>query len=362
MHTPMERLQEFWGAPIPRSFAALYTTADGAELGTVEFYPLGMLLGGHGREPGMLPQFLPFADTWDGEIAGFYVPATGDLALCPVLLWDREEDYYFPVALSFDTFLAWGLLVGLYLLNNEAEAPDEAVSEWRLILRRAGLPDHLLGEPVPQNERELNERLAKKDIAGPAAILHLAAAGIAQGDLAGALRRLEDAEGAVPWFGDVHYLRAEALARRSDEDAALDEWLRTLACLRCLATHTDRYDLGPDAPDEYIPLQAKKEIRKRLGMVRPDAAADPIWLAVTSPEDTEEARFHLELAATYARLGRSDAEERELLNALTAARDEAALSAAYERLIAFYTAQNRPWEAERCRRDRDLLDRRRPLR
>lgn len=352
----MTRLAEYWKIDVPASLAALYTAADGFVLGPLEFFSLDRLLAGERRAPGMLPQFLPFAETDEGEIAGFYVRAPANEEECPVLLWEPERGYYYPVAPSMDAFLAWSLVQGRYLLSQELEDEAGTVNGWRRLLSRAGLPCQVLDEAVPRNERELNARLCRGDIESAEAVLQAAAASLAEGNLAEAARRLEDAEQDVPWFGDAHYLKARAHLMAGTEAAAVDEWLRTIRTVLCFTTHTDRYNLGPEAPEEYIRTLAAAELSKRRCTPPNGMEADPLWQSVASGRDIGDASLHLELAEAYAELGRTDAQERELLSALTLAFEADELAEVYDRLVAFYTAIGGGWSAEWCRRDRRLLD------
>ena len=352
----MKRLEAHWQIPVPKSFAALYAAKDGAQIGAAEFYPMRGLLSDEGREPGMLPQVLPFADTEAGEIAGFYVRTLEPAHAHPILLWDREEDYYIPIAHSFDAFLGWCLVEGRYRLGDEVEDAGEAETKWMDALRRLGLDADLLSGPPPRNERERMELLMREPIGSAYAMLELGASRMAAGDLNAAAALFDGAVSAVSWFGDAHFLRAEAWRRAGNEGAAVAEWLRTLGCLQCLATHTGLYDLGPDAPEEYIYVQAAKELHVRQGSMPLEDAEDPTWRLARHFDLLEDAQFHLELASFYSRQGRTEYAERELLNALTMG-DGATLQDAYDGIIALYRACGRTWDEERCRRDRELLGR-----
>lgn len=350
-------VEQFWGTSLPPAFTHLYTQFSTPFLAPCEFFALGAIAEGQGREFGMLPTFLPFGRAVDeGGIYGFYRTPHNIEGSWPVLYWDTEEMFLKPIASDFEAFLRRCVLVGRYETEIQGEDEESQGDEgMRRIVRGMNLPPTLLTGALPRNDSELYERLATLDAQDAQSLCHLGCAHRSRGNAERALDFFHRAGEAAPWFGDATYLVADIYRERRNFARAVQQWWAVVQCLLPLCTRTWEWDLGEDHPEADIYEVAADGLSQFEKEASPEMKADPLWSAVAQ-QDPYDPDVREKLGQTLFKQGSLAAAERELLNALSLCASERGKQPerVYDALIALYTQQNRPHDAALTRHDRAL--------
>jgi tetratricopeptide (TPR) repeat protein len=353
----LRALESHWQVRLPETLARLYSAFDIPFISPCEFLSLDSLVADEYRWRGMLPQFLPFGDDGEDNFFGFYVAPTSMGSDYPVLKWDHEYDHYSPVASSFEAFLHWCVIYGRYVaqdtFDDETEDFEEEDITRRQIAERLGIPSELATEPLPRNERELNERLARADGQNAWAYAQLGSHYFGQGQLEKARDCFFRASEAAPWFSDPYYLLAETYRTSGDMSRACELWWRVFDSPIAFSTRTSNYDLGDEHPETEVYEAAASRCLECRSALAGENEGSPLWeLLLAGDPFSPGPRF--ELAERLNAAGDTSGRERELLNALTLATESRDISRGYEELIAFYERTGRTRDAALCRRDSEL--------
>jgi hypothetical protein len=352
----IQSLEKHWQLGIPEAMHRLYAAFDQPFISPCEFLPLQSLLDDNDRWSGMLPQFMPFGHDGAEDYYGFYVPPISSETDYPVLYWDHEYDHYYPIASGFGAFLRWCVIHGRYLAQDSFDEGDpsyrEEESQRLEFARVVGLPHALVMEPLPRNDRELYERLAQADPQCAQAMAQLGSQSLASGDRERARDRFARATESAPWFADPYYLLAESYRLDGNLAAAGSRWWQVLLCPIALSTRTANYDLGADHPETEIYEAAITQILEYPETAPVDLRLDPLG-ALVLDEDPWDPQARIRVARRLFECRDHNGGERELLNALSLATDEADTEAAYEHLGGYYERTHRHREARFCHMDRD---------
>lgn len=352
--TALHRLETQWQLKLPQTFRRLYRAFDYPFISPCEFLSLGEMLKDEQRWRGMLPQFLPFGHDGDENYFGFYALPNGPGGDYPVLAWDHEYDHYYPVASGFEPFLRWCVIYGRYMAQDEFEerAPEyeEEEAQRREFAELVGLPVVLVTDAIPRNERELYERLLRADGQSAYALSHLGSRFLGQGEVERARDCFVRASEAAPWFADPYYLLAETYRIAKQHARACDLWWQVFQAPIALSTRTSNYDLGDEETEAEVYEAATDHCIACGDALGPERTRGPLW-ELLQRDDPFAPGPRLALADALEREGDAPGVERELLNALTLATDDADIATAYTRLIAFYERAGRARDAALCRRD-----------
>lgn len=338
---------------LPEEFYRLYRAFEYPFIGPCEFLGLEELIQDTERWRGMLPQFLPFGHDGAEDFYGFYVPADASGGDFTVLFWDHEYDHYYPIASGFGAFLHWCVISDRYFAQDAFEEdgpPFEEEARREEFSRLLGLPPALATELPPRNEREFHERLIVSDAQAAFSLAQLGCIFHGRGNLERARDYFARASEAAPWFADPYYLLAETYRAERKTEQALERWWQVFQCPIALSTRTGSYDLGESCPDAEICEAAMEQVLRNRDIL-PDAMRNTLLYRLLTHCDPFDPQARLALADELLALGDSAGAEREMLNGLTLAVEEADIDAAYSRLIAFYEGANRRRDAEFCRRD-----------
>jgi hypothetical protein len=368
----LARLETQWQVALPPAFHRLHQAFEYPYVRPCEFYSLEELLDEMNRWRGMLPQFLPFAHDGGDNFFGYYVPSfypTPDghrVADFPVLAWDHEYDHYHPVASGTDAFLRWCVLKGRYDLQDENEelgdVPLENLLDEEAMLQLTEMLGTTTREPLPRNDHEFYERMLFHDGQNTEALLHTGTWFLAKGDAA-SLERARDyfarASEISPWFADPYYLLAETYHRTERNEEAFLRWWQVVQCPIALSMRTTDYDIGYDHLEAETYDAAISKMILYSEALPASIRTTSLWKKMANKEMEDQIgheNFYtpstrLTLAESLEQEGDDTGAEREMLNALTLATDEADMEAAYRHLIAFYESRRRTRDAYFCRRD-----------
>jgi len=214
-----------------------------------------------------------------------------------------------------------------------------------------GLPRSLVMDPLPRNDRELYERLADADPQAAQAMVQLGSIALGRGDLERARDFFARASESTPWFADPYYLIAETYRSEETCDGAIPRWWQVINCPIALSTRTANYDLGADHEDAEIYEAAATHLSDNRDRLPVELRGSLLGTLILHG-DPFDARDRLTMAADMARAGDALGSERELLNALALATEDADTAGAYEGLISLYRGMGRTREADQCLRDR----------
>jgi tetratricopeptide (TPR) repeat protein len=350
----LRALETHWQIKLPDTFSRLYSAFEYPFISPCEFLPLDSLLNDSERWRGMLPQFLPIGEDGEENYFGFYVPANAVGTDFPVLAWDHEYDHYYPVASSFEAFLPWCIIYGRYLAQDSFDEDEEDFAEEdaqrREFAELVGLPSHLVTDPIPRNDRELNERIVRADGQNAWTLAQLGGQFFGQGQIERARDYFVRASEAAPWFSDPYYLLAETYRTTGDHGRACRLWWHVFESPISFSTRTSNYDLGDEHPETEIYEAAASRCMECRSELEEGSAGSPLWRMLQQGDPFSPGpRFALADALKAA--GDGAGRERELLNALTLATDDRDISRAYEELIALYERTGRMRDAALCRRD-----------
>lgn len=350
----LHALEEHWQIErLPKEFYRLYRAFEHPFIGSCEFLGLEELIEDTERWRGMLPQFLPFGHDGAEDFYGFYVPANASGGDFIVLFWDHEYDHYYPIASGFGAFLRWCFISYGYFAQDtfEEDRPPFAEEVWRKELSQLlGLPSALATERPPRNEREFHERLITFDAQAAFSLAQLGCIFYGLGNLERARDYFVRASEAAPWFADPYYLLAETYWTEHKKEQAIERWWQVFQCPIALSTRTGGYNLGESYPDTEIYETVMEQVLRNQEILLDTMKNTPLYRLLTHG-DPFDPQARLALAEELLSLGDSTGAEREMLNGLTLAVEEADIDAAYSRLIAFYERANRSRDAEFCRRD-----------
>ncbi len=353
----LNSLATHWLIDLPDAFARLYLAFEYPYLSPCEFFSLEDLLHDVHRWRGVLPQFLPFGDA-GGDLFGFYVLPGGPYSDYPVLRWNHEYDHYAPVASGFHSFLRWCVVTGRYEANDiyahddpQFAEEEEHRREFAEILR---IPLNLLVQPLPANERELNEHQRMADPQSPSALDQLGCFYLARGELDRARDCFARASETAPWFADPYFLIAETYRLEKRLDEAALRWWQVVHTPIALSTRTGCYDLGVDDQDREIADATLEYLRCHRGQALAVVQRSLLTHFILDANDPFTTAKRVQLAAKLREAGDLLGCERELLNALTLATVDAESDLAYDRLQEIYQQLGRTRDAEMCARDRDL--------
>jgi tetratricopeptide (TPR) repeat protein len=353
----IQSLEGLWKIGLPGEFRRLYSAFRHPFISPCEFMALDGLLENAERWNGMLPQFIPFGHDGTDNFYGFYAQPYSVQNDYPILYWDHEYDNYCPIASGFGAFLRWCVIHGRYLTQDSFDDEDpqfaEEEEQRREFARVVGLPRALVLEPLPRNDSELYEKLARSDPQGAQAMLQLGTVCMGHGDNARARDFFSRASESTPWFADPYYLIAEAYRRDGNVEAAIERWWRAQLCPLALSTRTPNYDLGSDHLEAEVFEAAVEQLRHYEDDVPNDLARSPLGRLIFNGDPFESSE-RLVLASALSEAGDRSGEERELLNALSLSTSLVDTDEAYDRLVALYESQGRRREAEFCRFDRRL--------
>lgn len=353
--TLIQTLEKHWQLGVPEAFHRLYAAFDQPFISPCEFLPLEDLVEDAHRWSGMLPQFMPFGHDGAEDYYGFYVPPISSQLDYPVLYWDHEYDHYYPIASGFGAFLRWCVIHGRYLAQDSFDEGDPSCrdedGQRREFARVVGLPQTLVTEPLPRNDRELYERLAQADPQCTQAMAQLGSQWLARGNREKARDFFARATESAPWFADPYYLLAESYRIEENLEAAGARWWQVLLCPIALSTRTANYDLGADHPESEIYEAAITQLLEYPESAPVDLQVDPLG-ALVLDEDPWEPHARITVARRLAETGDLNGSERELLNALALATDDSDTQTAYDQLTVYYERTHRRREARFCRTDR----------
>jgi tetratricopeptide (TPR) repeat protein len=351
----LRELTRFWHMPVPAALARLHLSTSVTDLGPCSFFPVEMLLDESVRWRGMLPQFLPFGEDDDENVFGLYALPGRDRRDYPVLWWNHEYDHYLPVASGFEPFLHACVLLGRYNLQDAPEGDPVTEEDIEDAVRQLSLPEALVRSDPPRNERESWERLAREDPQNGWALAHLGSAELARGELQRARDFLVRASEAAPWFSDPYFLLGETYRIDKDHSRACGLWWQVFQSPVAFCSRTAAYGLCADGDDAEIYELAADRARECREHLDPELRSSLLW-ALLLDADPFASRMRLHLARRLSRQGDPVGAEREYLNALTLATEDAELEEAYEALILFYEAAGRERDAALCRVDASLSD------
>ncbi len=353
----MQAVERFWGRKLPEPFRQLYTLYPRPFLAPCEFFTLLAISKGSGRTSGTPPQFMPFGRAVGDEgIYGFYINPETAPGQWPVMFRDDEEQYIRPVSSSFEKFLNHCILVGRYETEEQAGSAAsvsldllEDLDEQREAGRRLNLDTEVLFGPLPGNDTQLFERLAKLDPMDATSLCHLGCVRRAFGDKTADERALDffhRATEAAPWFGDASYLMADTYRLKGQMPRACEGYWAVLNKLLPLCTRSYEWDLGEDHPQGDIVEVAADALRQFARHAPEGIHEDELW-SVAVEEDAYDPDLREDYARRLLRLGNLPAAERELLNTLSLTVMEGGKQhkRVYQELIALYESQDRKDEA-----------------
>ncbi len=359
MNEELQKLEKFWRFELPEKFALRCEILSEKAIPTCHFFKPAEIIQGAGRTYGMLPQYLPFAKTENGDgLFGFFMTSERSEGTLPVVYWDEEEMFLRPVSTDFDCFLANRVLTSVYqehdLSSEDRKSPD-ILKKTSEVVRALGLEPTLLSHRIPENDTELAQRLAGIDPQDSVSLCHLGCSWRSKGEEERALDFFHRATEATTWFGDADYLLADIYRVRENWERATEGWWRTVNKLIPLCTRTWEWDLGEDHPDAEIYEIAADALVQFGKSAAPHLRSSPLWKAVTQ-DDPYDPDVREALSLKLKALKDFDGMERELLNTLTLCFADRGKQAEriYDNLQAHYELTGQEREAAMIRLDRTL--------
>jgi hypothetical protein len=323
IQSEIAQFERIWGLALPESFIKLYHQTETPEIDDCHFETLEEINAGSLRWKGMLPHFIPFADDADGNVFGLYRNQASDKTY--ILQYQEEGGGYIPISSGGRLFLERQKLMEIYNTQDE---------------------DNI--ESAPHNERELHEQLLTLDPLSPEVLLYIGASHLADRKYDLARKLFQRAVDSAPWFADTHGMMALLNQIRGNEPLAVESWMKAIKCPIFLSSSlVNYYHAGLKMPEmEMIEWSSERLLSQTVVEI------DPVVKSVASCLFNTSAR--IELASELRKWNQIECEEKELLNALALAVDDAEINTAYDTLIEFYERVGNRAMLQRCVEDRNL--------
>ena len=349
------KIEKHWRAVLPATFRQLYSAYDEPLVGVCEFFSLSTILNDQERWRGMLPQFHPFAEDGDENFYGFYLGKNGDSESIPVLFWNHEYDHYYPVGSDFDGFLRYAVHEGRFLMQDRFEEDEIEEEEYhmRQVAGVTGIPDTIVLEIPPRNERELYEKIVHSDPQNAFALCQLGSWFYSSGDVQRATDCFVRASEAAPWYADPIYLLGEAYKSTGDLERAVGLWWQVVQMPIALSSRTAIFAIRTDIVDCEVYEACTNLLIENVAENEVVPKNALLW-QLLKKGDPFSPIPRLELATKFAENGDNASAGRELLNALTLATEDEDIATSYHQLKSYYTDSGKERDAAFCSIDSEL--------
>jgi hypothetical protein len=313
-------VEELWHVSLPAQFRNIYIHFSQPFLAPCEFFSLESISRGCGRAYGMLPQFTPFGRAvGEGGMYGFYITPDTALGYLPVLYWDEDEMYLRPVSSNFEAFLRHCILVARYETEDQTGGIGEehgVMEEQQEVARHLDLDPDLIFGPLPCNDTQLYESLARSDAQDSTSLCHLGCVSRSRGDTGRALDFFHRAVEAAPWFGDSSYLLADTYRELRNNDRAVQGWWAVVQHLLPLCTRTWEWNLGESHPEGDVYEIAADAIAQYSDHAIAETRDSILWRIIVN-DDPYDPDVRENLGGSLLSAGDLAGAEREFLNALS---------------------------------------------
>ncbi len=323
IQSEIAQFERIWGLALPESFINLYHQEETPEIDDCHFETLEGVNAGSMRWKGMMPHFIPFADDADGNVFGFYRSQASDKTY--ILQCQEDGGGYIPISSGGRLFLERQKMMEIYNTQDE---------------------DNI--ESAPHNERELHEQLLTLDPLSPDVLLYIGATHLADRKYDTARKLFQRAIDSAMWFADTHGLMALMNQIRGNDSMAVESWMKAIERPIFLSSSlVNYYHAGLKIPEmEMIEWSSERLLSQAVVEI------DPVGKSIASCLFNTAAR--IELASELRKLNHIAGEEKELMNALAVAVDDAEINTAYDTLIEFYERTGNRAMHQRCIEDRNL--------